>query len=50
MSTFILAFDHRNSLLTTFFGVAGEPTDAEVASACEVKRVIADGFLAADRA
>jgi len=47
MSTFILAFDHRNSLLTAFFGVAGEPTDAEVASACEVKRVIADGLLAA---
>lgn len=47
MSTFILAFDHRNSLLTAFFGVAGEPTDAEVASAGEVKRVIADGLLAA---
>ena len=45
MSTFILAFDHRNSLLTTFFGVAGEPTDAEVAAACEVKRVIADGLF-----
>ena len=45
MSTFILAFDHRNSLLTTFFGVGGEPTDAEVAAACEVKRVIADGML-----
>jgi myo-inositol catabolism protein IolC len=47
MSTFILAFDHRNSLLTTFFGVAGEPTDAQVAAAREVKRVIADGLLAA---
>ena len=47
MSTFILAFDHRNSLLTTFFEVTGEPTDPEVAAASEVKRVIADGLLAA---
>ncbi|MEP6759179.1 MAG: DUF2090 domain-containing protein [Actinomycetota bacterium] len=47
MSTFMLAFDHRNSLLTSFFGVGGRPTDPEVASACEVKRVIADGLLAA---
>ena len=45
MSTFILAFDRRNSLLTTFFEVAGEPADPEVAAACEVKRVIADGLL-----
>ncbi len=46
MSTFILAFDHRNSLLTTFFGVSGQPSDSEVSAACEVKRVIADGLLA----
>ena len=45
MSTFMLAFDHRNSLLTTFFEVTGEPTDPEVAAACEVKRVIGDGLL-----
>jgi len=47
MSTFLLAFDHRNSLLTTFFGVTGEPGDPEIAAAREVKRVIADGLLAA---
>ena len=49
MSTFLLAFDHRNSLLTSFFGVSGEPADAEVGAACEVKRVIAEGLLAAIR-
>lgn len=47
MATFVLAFDHRNSLMTSFFGVSGEPGKAEVASAKEVKTVIADGLLAA---
>ena len=46
MSTFILAFDHRNSLLTTFFGVSGQPSDSEVSAASEVKRVIAEGLVA----
>src|SRR3990172_2405321 len=47
MPSFILAFDHRNSLMTSFFGVSGEPSDQEVAAAGEVKRTIADGLLAA---
>ncbi len=47
MATFLLAFDHRNSLMTTFFDVSGEPDDATVASANDVKAVIAEGLLAA---
>ena len=47
MPSFILAFDHRNSLMTSFFGVSGEPSGQEVAAAGEVKRTIADGLLAA---
>ncbi len=47
MATFLLAFDHRNSLMTTFFDVSGDPDDATVASANDVKAVIAEGLLAA---
>jgi myo-inositol catabolism protein IolC len=47
MATFLLAFDHRNSLMTTFFDVGGEPSEAQVAAASDVKTVIADGLLAA---
>ena len=47
MATFLLAFDHRNSLMSTFFDVAGDPDDATVSSANDVKAVIAEGLLAA---
>jgi len=47
MATFLLAFDHRNSLMTTFFDVSGDPSDAQVAAAGDVKALIADGLLAA---
>ena len=43
MSTFILAFDHRNSLLTTFFEVTGEPTDPEVAAGASRQREFDEG-------
>jgi myo-inositol catabolism protein IolC len=47
VATFILAFDHRNSLITSFFGVRGEP-DASIAhEAEELKSMVADGLLAA---
>jgi 5-dehydro-2-deoxygluconokinase len=46
MSTFLLAFDHRESLMSAFFE-APEPGKAEVASASSVKTLIADGLLAA---
>ena len=47
MATFLLAFDHRNSLMTTFFDVSGDPSDAQVAAAGDVKTLIAEGLLAA---
>ena len=47
MTTFLLAFDHRRSLLTSFFEVEDDPDDRQVASAREIKTVIADGLLAA---
>jgi myo-inositol catabolism protein IolC len=47
MTTFLLAFDHRRSLLTTFLEVDDDPDERQVASAREVKAVIADGLLAA---
>jgi myo-inositol catabolism protein IolC len=46
MATFILAFDHRNSLMTSFFGVSDEPDAATVREAKEIKSVIAEGLLA----
>ena len=47
MATYILAFDHRNSLMTTFFGVNGDPDASTVREAERIKSVIADGLLAA---
>jgi myo-inositol catabolism protein IolC len=46
MATYMLAFDHRDSLMTAFFETA-EPGKAEVASARSLKTLIADGLLAA---
>jgi myo-inositol catabolism protein IolC len=47
MTTYMLAFDHRRSLLTTFFDVDDDPDERQVTSAREIKTVIADGLLAA---
>jgi myo-inositol catabolism protein IolC len=47
MTTFLLAFDHRRSLLTSFFDVDDDPDERQVASAREIKTVIADGLLRA---
>jgi myo-inositol catabolism protein IolC len=47
MATYILAFDHRHSLITSFFGVNGAPDAPTVREAEEIKSVIADGLLAA---
>ena len=44
---FILAFDHRRSLMTSFFGVTGTPTAEEVAKAREAKGLIWEGLRAA---
>jgi myo-inositol catabolism protein IolC len=46
MPTYLLAFDHRDSLMTAFFEAA-EPGKAQVASARSLKTLIADGLLAA---
>jgi myo-inositol catabolism protein IolC len=46
MATYLLAFDHRDSLMTAFFQSA-EPGKAEVSSARSLKTLIADGLLAA---
>jgi hypothetical protein len=43
---FTLAFDHRNSLRTQFFGLTGEPTPADHARCREAKEVIYAGLLA----
>ena len=43
----MLAFDHRRSLLTSFFGVAGQPSDEDVERARLAKRLIWEGFLRA---
>ncbi len=47
MPSLILAFDHRNSLMTSFFGVTGEPSSRDAEAAAEVKRVVAEGLLTA---
>jgi len=47
MATYILAFDHRTSLMTSFFDVDGEPDASAVRAAREIKSVIADGLLLA---
>jgi myo-inositol catabolism protein IolC len=44
---YVLAFDHRTSLMTSFFGVHGEPTRADVHRAREAKRLIWEGLLLA---
>jgi len=49
MATFLLAFDHRRSLMTSFFEAGDEPERGQVSTAREVKTVIADGLLAAIR-
>lgn len=41
----VLAFDHRRSLLTSFFGVAGAPSEEDVERARLAKRLIWEGFL-----
>lgn len=43
----MLAFDHRRSLLTSFFGVAGQPSGEDVERARLAKRLIWRGFLRA---
>jgi myo-inositol catabolism protein IolC len=47
MPLFVLAFDHRTSLMRSFFGVAGEPTPTDVAGARTAKAVIWEGLLSA---
>jgi myo-inositol catabolism protein IolC len=49
MATFILAFDHRRSLMTSFFEAGDELERGQVSTAREIKTVIADGLLAAIR-
>jgi myo-inositol catabolism protein IolC len=49
MATFLLAFDHRRSLMTSFFEAGDEPERGQISTAREVKTVIADGLLAAIR-
>lgn len=41
---FVLAFDHRRSLMTTFFGVDGEPTPEDEAKARLLKNVVWSGL------
>jgi myo-inositol catabolism protein IolC len=43
----VLAFDHRRSLMTSFFGVPGDPTPADVERALLAKRLIWRGLLRA---
>jgi myo-inositol catabolism protein IolC len=43
----MLAFDHRRSLMTSFFGVAGQPSEDDVERARLTKRLIWRGFLRA---
>jgi myo-inositol catabolism protein IolC len=44
---YVLAFDHRRSLMTSFFGVEGEPSDEDVDRARLAKQVIWEGLLRA---
>ena len=41
---FLLAFDHRRSLLSSFFGVRGEPTSEDAARATRLKLVVWEGL------
>ena len=45
--TFMLAFDHRTSLLSTFLEAGGEPTEDDRRAARQVKSLIADGLVEA---
>src|SRR5579859_338732 len=49
MLLFTLAFDHRNSYRTEFFGIRSEPTPEEEERAREGKQVIFEGLLHALR-
>ena len=44
---FVLAFDHRQSLLSSFFGVEAEPTPTEAADARLLKRITWGGLRTA---
>lgn len=44
---YVLAFDHRTSLMTSFFGVDGEPGAEDVERASVAKQVIWEGLLKA---
>ncbi len=44
---YILAFDHRGSFQTGFFGIRGDPTPEETAIIVDAKTVIYEGLLAA---
>ena len=44
---YVLAFDHRRSLMTSFFGVEGEPSPDDVDRARLAKQVIWEGLLRA---
>jgi myo-inositol catabolism protein IolC len=43
---YILAFDHRRSLMSAFFGVRGEPSPEDLERARTAKRVIWEGLVA----
>jgi len=47
MPLFVLAFDHRTSLMTKLFEVEGEPGEADAARARTAKRVIWEGLVGA---
>ncbi len=44
---FSLAIDHRNSLVTSFFGITGVPTDDQQAACCQAKKLVYDGLCQA---
>ncbi|MBA3690276.1 MAG: DUF2090 domain-containing protein [Actinobacteria bacterium] len=44
---YILAFDHRGSFQTKFFGVQGDPTEEETARIAASKGVVYEGMLSA---
>lgn len=43
-----MAFDHRNSLRTSFFGLTGPPSAADQARARDAKAIVVEGLLSAD--
>src|SRR5436305_14223152 len=44
---YILAFDHRGSFQKKMFGIEGDPTDEEVETISDAKRLIFEGMLEA---